>query len=132
MQLHGNAKLGDLVIRATAAVLTDATREEDLAGRWGGEEFLVLLPHADADAALIAAERIRAAIANITIPERPDQLITASIGVAVLRHHDTATLLRDADTALYAAKANGRNCVEACAAPLDKSIDQDLAAVSMN
>jgi diguanylate cyclase (GGDEF)-like protein len=128
---HGH-DIGDLVISATASALTEATREEDLAGRWGGEEFLVLLPHTDADAALIAAERIRATIANTSIPECPEQLITVSIGVGLLRRDDTAVLLRDADTALYAAKANGRNRVEAFAAPLDNAVDQELTAASMN
>jgi diguanylate cyclase (GGDEF)-like protein len=128
---HGH-DIGDLVIRATASALTEATRAEDVAGRWGGEEFLVLLPHADADAALIAAERIRATIATTSILERPDKSITVSIGIALLRHDDTAALLRDADTALYAAKANGRNRLEAFAAPLHEAVDQGLAAASVN
>jgi diguanylate cyclase (GGDEF)-like protein len=103
---------GDRVLRATAGAMASAVREEDIAGRWGGEEFLVLLPHTDEGAATNLAERIRAAIAAVSMPERAGLRVTASIGVSVIGPEGTAALVGDADDALYAAKANGRNRIE--------------------
>jgi diguanylate cyclase (GGDEF)-like protein len=109
---HGH-DVGDVVIRATADALGQATREGDVAGRWGGEEFLVLLPHTEYEGVVELAERVRATIAAATVPECPAcSGMTVSIGFAMLEHGDTAALLREADTALYVAKANGRNRVE--------------------
>jgi diguanylate cyclase (GGDEF)-like protein len=117
---HGHA-VGDLAIRATADALAGAIREGDVAGRWGGEEFLVLLPHTNDTNALIVAERIRRAIAAAVPAGSPASTgMTASIGLATLREGDSTALLRDADHALYAAKANGRNRVEVGAALLDR------------
>jgi diguanylate cyclase (GGDEF)-like protein len=111
---HGH-DMGDQVLQATAAALLESTRTADIAGRWGGEEFLVLLQHTDDEGVEVVAERARDAIATAVLPAGFDgSPVTASIGVAVLRNGDTATLLRDADLALYTAKANGRNRVEAC------------------
>jgi diguanylate cyclase (GGDEF)-like protein len=108
--------VGDLVIQATATALTDATRDADVAGRWGGEEFLILLHHADSDSVRVVAERVRMSIATATIPGRLDiDGVTASIGLAELCNGDTALMLREADAALYVAKANGRNRVEVAA-----------------
>ena len=99
--------VGDLVIRATAAALEHTTRAGDIAGRWGGEEFLVLLQHTDAAGVLVVAERVRRS-STAVVPGHPvGGLVTTSIGMAVMHGDDTAALLRDADTALYAAKANG-------------------------
>jgi|GEM_PF-3232326 len=104
---------GDRVLRAIAVALIQATRTGDIAGRWGGEEFLVLLPHTDDLAALGVAERIRDLIARtISTDGGHGTAVTASIGVAVLRHSDTSTMLHEADAALYEAKTSGRNRVE--------------------
>jgi diguanylate cyclase (GGDEF)-like protein len=107
--LYGHDK-GDDVLAAVGAALTGALRVSDFAARQGGEEFLILLPDTNIDAAVAVAEQLRRVIGALTIPavERP---ITASLGVAVLPHHagDAVTLLRQADRALYAAKAAGRN-----------------------
>jgi diguanylate cyclase (GGDEF)-like protein len=106
---HGH-DVGDIVIQATASALMEATRDADVAGRWGGEEFLVLLHHADSESVRIVAERVRMTIATATIPEHLDiHGVTASVGLAMLRDGDTALMLREADAALYVAKANGRN-----------------------
>jgi diguanylate cyclase (GGDEF)-like protein len=71
------------------------------------------MPHTDLDAVQVVAERVRAAIAGAVLPAPfSDQHVTASIGLAILRDGDTAMLLREADMALYTAKANGRNRVE--------------------
>jgi diguanylate cyclase (GGDEF)-like protein len=67
------------VLRAAADHLRDAIRIDDVAGRWGGEEFLVLLPHTDAAGALLVAERIRVGIASA---QPIDGNVTASIGLA--------------------------------------------------
>ncbi len=103
---------GDEVLATVGAALRGALRESDFVGRYGGEEFLMLLADADKPGALQAAETVRAAIAALRIPDS-DQ-ITASIGVAVLPEDagDAVTLVRLADRALYTAKNNGRNRVE--------------------
>lgn len=107
---HGR---GDDVLAAAAAALTASIRSSDFAGRYGGEEFMVLLPGTDAPGAVTIAEKLRASIAAIRVPgiERP---ITISIGIAVMPSHalDAESLQRDADRALYTAKNAGRNRVE--------------------
>jgi diguanylate cyclase (GGDEF)-like protein len=108
---------GDGVLQAVARILSAGMREYDLAGRFGGEEFSLLLPHADGTEALSIAERLRAALAVIPLPggseagDRPH--ITVSIGVAALTDgiSDLTDLLAAADTALYRAKRSGRNAV---------------------
>ena len=119
--LHGHG-VGDTVLREAADVLRDAGRDEDVAGRWGGEEFLVVLQGIGLEGAAAAAERLRAAIAAIDITDgRTRVRVTASIGVALLAEGgDPEDLLRDADTALYRAKANGRDAVEV-ARPVGRS-----------
>jgi diguanylate cyclase (GGDEF)-like protein len=90
----------------------------DFARRYGGEEFVLLLPATDEKGALQVAEAVRQAIASIILPNR-DLTLTASIGVAILPRHagDSVTLFRAADRALYAAKQNGRNRVELAEVP---------------
>jgi diguanylate cyclase (GGDEF)-like protein len=87
-------------------------RTSDFAGRNGGDEFIVLLPDTDAEQATVAAEKIRAAIAEINIPGT-DSGLTASLGIATIPEHaaDAEHLVRSADRALYAAKTNGPNQV---------------------
>jgi diguanylate cyclase (GGDEF)-like protein len=103
---------GDEVLAAVGVALRNAVRDSDFVGRYGGEEFLLLLPSTDKDAALEVAESVRQAIARIHAPNV--DRVTASIGVAVLPDDagDAPTLLRSADRALYSAKKNGRNRVE--------------------
>jgi diguanylate cyclase (GGDEF)-like protein len=105
---------GDEVLATVGEAIRSTVRESDFAGRYGGEEFVVLLPDTDLDAAMIVAEKIRKAVAGIQITA-VDRRITTSVGVASLplHAHDTATLIRAADRALYTAKANGRNRTEA-------------------
>jgi diguanylate cyclase (GGDEF)-like protein len=124
--LHGHER-GDDVLAAVGDVLTNVMRESDFAGRYGGEEFLMLLPLTDRQGALRVAEATRLAIAAIRLPKL-DQQITASVGVAVLPDDagDSVTLFRAADRALYAAKRNGRNRVESAVGP-DGSPQPDLA-----
>lgn len=98
---------GDEVLRKVAKTLQDVARESDVVARYGGEEFCIILPATNAEGAMIAAERFRAALDNQTWEHRH---VTASFGVATLKEHlNGDTLLKDADVALYAAKEAGRN-----------------------
>jgi diguanylate cyclase (GGDEF)-like protein len=106
---YGHGK-GDEVLAAVGAAITANLRVSDFAGRFGGEEFLILLPETTTASALPSAERIRTAIAAITLPGL-DRDITASLGIADLLEHAGSSdgLIHEADRALYAAKAQGRN-----------------------
>ena len=110
---------GDAVLAAVGDVLAGALRTSDFVGRNGGEEFVALLPDTGADGALEAAEKLRAAIARVTLPGI-DRAVTASVGAAVYPHTaaDPESLLRLADRALYAAKAAGRNRAAVADAPV--------------
>jgi diguanylate cyclase (GGDEF)-like protein/PAS domain S-box-containing protein len=112
---YGHA-VGDAVLRSFAAILRAALRSSDLAGRVGGEEFAVLLPHTDLAGAVLLAERIRHAVAAYCrVPEHPELRMTVSIGVSELLPEDPSpeAALARADAALYAAKQAGRNRVMA-------------------
>lgn len=117
---------GDLAITTIADVLKKNARSIDIAARMGGEEFNVLLPGIDSKGGLIAAERVRSAIAECNI----DQVgqITASIGVATFLEHseNIEELLELADQAMYAAKRNGRNQVQ-LAKPITETSWQEVA-----
>ena len=104
---------GDSVLRETARVLRAQCRASDLAARIGGEEFVLLLPGADRDAACAVAERVRAEVAARAFEGlAPDVRVTLSAGVAVDTGHGSAEdLLRAADAALYRAKDEGRDRV---------------------
>jgi diguanylate cyclase (GGDEF)-like protein len=109
---HGHA-VGDAVLRAFAEVLRDTLRESDLAGRWGGEEFLLLLPGADREGAAQLAERVRVGLAARRIPSVPELRVTASFGVAEYAGEtNTEQLVAAADDALYRAKRGGKDRVE--------------------
>ena len=109
---YGHAE-GDQVLAAVGAALRSVLRARDFAGRNGGEEFAVLLPDTDIAAALEIAERVRATIAEVTMPGT-DVPVTVSIGVAGFPGHASTLdrLERLADAALYVAKRQGRNRVE--------------------
>lgn len=102
---------GDLVLKAVARAIAEAVREYDIAGRYGGEEFAVIVSETSPQDMMILAERIRETIAALFIGD--DQAcirVTVSLGVAVLGGEDTAeSLLKRADVALYQAKHGGRN-----------------------
>ena len=124
---HGHGA-GDDVLAAVGETLTGCLRASDFAGRYGGEEFLLLLPDTDSQGALEAAEKVRAAIEKTDLPHL-DLAVTASLGVAAYPTDalDSETLVRMADRALYAAKAAGRNRIE-LATP--SSAAADLAELS--
>jgi diguanylate cyclase (GGDEF)-like protein/PAS domain S-box-containing protein len=103
---------GDAVLCALVRDGQKALRAVDILVRWGGEEFLLVLPDTDADAAMVAAERMRAALAATEVSASGTTIrFTASIGVALPLTENSGELLRRADLALYAAKAAGRNRV---------------------
>ncbi len=116
---------GDLVLRELAGVLRRFARESDVACRYGGEEFLVLLPECPFDAALPRAERLREEIAKLELryDDQPLGLVSVSLGVAAFPDHakESEELLRRADEALYLAKQTGRNRVVAYSADQQKA-----------
>jgi diguanylate cyclase (GGDEF)-like protein len=106
---------GDAVLREFAQLLDESVRDVDLAGRWGGEEFLLILPGTDLDGGAQVAERIRLALAGRIVLSADGSPIpvTASFGVAATPPASTAAeLFSAADAALYEAKRNGKNRVE--------------------
>ena len=111
---YGHA-CGDFVLKKTASSIFDSIRGQDLAGRYGGEEFVVMLYNTDADAAMMVAERIRKNIAEQELHyEGNNMSLTISIGVSVFDADNPITakeLVEMADRALYQSKANGRNRV---------------------
>ena len=109
---HGHL-VGDEVLRRVALNLRTNLRESDTVCRWGGEEFLMIVPDCDASAALQLAEKLRVAVANdLPLAELASGLVTVSIGVAELQPQESVDgLVGRADAAMYAAKGAGRNCV---------------------
>jgi diguanylate cyclase (GGDEF)-like protein len=103
---------GDAALRVLANVMREELREQDLIGRYGGEEFVVALPGADRAHAARVAERIRQRLQDLANADPAAAMRTVSIGVATLNAGESTTsLLKRADTAMYAAKAAGRNRV---------------------
>ncbi len=108
---HGHGA-GDMVLRACVEACRGELRTTDTIGRFGGEEFVILLPHTGAKAALAVAEKIRLALARCRVETETGSVrFTASFGVAALdgSEIDVDQMLKRADTALYAAKDSGRN-----------------------
>ena len=105
---------GDVVLRETAARLRSNMRPYDQVGRYGGEEFLVVLPNCDLEQASSQAERMRQKLqSGAVVVDGVELHITASFGVTVSDKSEAnpEVFVRVADEALYRAKANGRNCV---------------------
>jgi diguanylate cyclase (GGDEF)-like protein len=112
---HGHA-IGDFVLTRVADVLRSTLRTGDLAARWGGEEFVALLPGSALEGGRIVAERIRSSLEQTEMTTHGKSFrVTASLGVAALpagtTTQDGATLIGRADAALYEAKRSGRNKV---------------------
>lgn len=112
---HGHT-IGDQVLVAFAALLRGAVRPDDILGRWGGEEFMLLCPATDLAAATGLAERLRQRVEGTALPEVGTR--TCSFGVATLAPGEsTDSLVARADAALYRCKRTGRNRVEASPGP---------------
>jgi len=112
---------GDTVLREAASFLTRSIRVEDIVCRYGGEEFVVILPTADLNAAHTRAERIRSKMRELAVLHQGQSLgmVTVSIGVAALPQHGTSpkALIEAADAALYRAKREGRDRVAVAEIP---------------
>jgi len=111
---HGHA-VGDDVLRSFAAALKATVRDSDLAGRWGGEEFLLLLPGADGVGGAQLAERVREAFAERASVGRDGEIVSVSCSFGVAQHRPgegQRELFAAADRALYRAKRAGKNRVE--------------------
>ena len=110
---HGH-HTGDLVLQAFAEILQEHCRDTFVAGRYGGEEFLAILPHCGVETATQLAEQIRSACHQVTVCSSDDQEVnfTTSVGVAQLKEKESAQmLLTRVDEGLYKAKAAGRDFV---------------------
>ncbi|MCL1067828.1 sensor domain-containing diguanylate cyclase [Shewanella olleyana] len=118
---HGH-NIGDEVLKLVAKAIADSCRDGDIAARWGGEEFIVLLPNTSRDGAIMQAEHIREAIESISFDTLNGELtLTASIGVAgtvagkfelsSIHQGTLEALIKNADRALYIAKQDGKNQV---------------------
>lgn len=102
--------IGDIVLKEFADIIKKTVRKTDVVGRWGGEEFIVILPFTDMDQGLVLAEKVRLKVAEHIFPEAGN--ITASFGVAESRGDTSAVeLVSNADDAMYKAKETGRNRV---------------------
>ena len=126
---HG---VGDSALRETGEVIKASLRAVDIVGRWGGEEFVVLLPETESVGALRAAERIRAAVAKHRYESAQGSHLTCSIGVAT--HPEDGTdrdgLVASSDRAMYAAKQLGRNQVIAAGDPAATALSIDTNSSS--
>jgi diguanylate cyclase (GGDEF)-like protein len=106
---------GDHVLSEVGRILSQSTQKRDCVARWGGEEFLVLLPETELQQAIITAERLRKNIAEMgCIYHGREIRVTLSIGVAEFNKNTTVTeMIKNADHMLYAAKHAGKNLVVA-------------------
>ena len=116
---------GDEALAAVGATLAACIRSSDFVGRYGGEEFLLLMADTDSNGAKVLAEKVRSAVAQIEV-SGVDRTLTASLGVASLPNDavDPETLIRQADRALYSAKAQGRNRVEVVNQDEGRSVEE--------
>lgn len=121
--IHGHV-FGDEVLRRIAQVIQRCVRETDVVGRYGGDEFLVMLTHARAREAMSAAERIRKGVEALSIAKNGGDAVgvTVSVGViAEIPHQaDVLRFLDIADQALRRSKDLGKNCTILCDAPADE------------
>ncbi|MEJ6004329.1 GGDEF domain-containing protein [Paucibacter sp. AS339] len=109
-------RCGDTLLRQIAEACSETLRQADVLARFGGEEFILFLPHTDPLGALDVAERIRERIERLNFAWNGHSIpVSASIGVAALqpKHLALEQLVQDAEDALDAAKSEGRNCVRA-------------------
>jgi diguanylate cyclase (GGDEF)-like protein len=111
---HGH-DVGDLVLKGLTHTMAQALREMDVFGRWGGEEFMCILPHTDSDDAIRCAERLRQSLSSVNFSESSlDLRVTASFGVATSQNGDSVQdIVKRCDQALYRAKSEGRDRVVA-------------------
>lgn len=108
---HGH-DAGDVVLRAVAQVLSNSVRRTDFVARWGGEEFILVFPHTDAEGVQLVCERVRERVENLLVKAAGAEIsASVSVGIAMLEEDGLGSLVRRADEALYQAKSRGRNRV---------------------
>ena len=107
-------QVGDMVIRMVSDAIKKSIRNVDIAGRYGGEEFLIILPEIDGKGGVVAAERIRKSIESIKI-EESNIKVTISGGVAEFAGEPIDDFIKKIDSMLYLAKKNGKNRIESAA-----------------
>jgi diguanylate cyclase (GGDEF)-like protein len=108
-------RAGDSVLQETAQIIKKTLRDVDIAARWGGEEFVVLLPQTNKEDALQCASRMLKAMSEHRFSNIPDRKITVSIGIASVPHPSIDSgeaLVNASDVAMYEAKKKGRNRIE--------------------
>ena len=113
-------RVGDRVLADLSSMMQRSIRKTDFVGRYGGEEFLIILPRTDAAGAAVMAERVRASLQGVPMHDAEGNTfqVTASLGIAEhFDGDDEDSLISRADTALYHAKEAGRNRVEIAACP---------------
>ena len=107
---HYGHRMGDEVLRSFASLAQGDLRQVDQLGRWGGEEFLLMMPHVDASQAWVAVERLRNRIAAHPMGDSGNLTVTISAGLAQFSHGESLDRwIERADQALYQAKQSGRN-----------------------
>jgi diguanylate cyclase (GGDEF)-like protein len=106
---------GDYVLQTVAAIFQKSMRSYDSVGRYGGDEFLILLPGANLAAAQNRAEQLRTSLARASFHAPPEHqiIVSASFGVVSSQHSTAHRMIQAADALLYRAKHKGRNCVVA-------------------
>lgn len=101
--------IGDIVLKKIVEIIMNRIRKTDILSRWGGEEFIILLPDTKTEKAVILAEEIRSQLSNMDIEKVG--LVTASFGVSCYCEGDNIdTLIKKVDDLMYKAKSDGRNC----------------------
>lgn len=102
--------VGDITLQTFASIMIEHSRKSDIVGRWGGEEFLIIIPHATKESIMIFAENLRIKIENYNFKDI--QHATASLGVSIFTKDDSYDeVVARADKALYNSKESGKNCV---------------------
>lgn len=121
--------VGDIVLRVLSQQIKDHIRKEDYLGRYGGEEFVLILAYPDIEHALLCVNRIMKVVSETRYPGLPDDFhMTISMGLTQYNAHENMdTFLKRADDALYKAKASGKNCI-VCDPALDVPPSVDQAA----
>ncbi|HPN82157.1 MAG TPA: GGDEF domain-containing protein, partial [Spirochaetota bacterium] len=105
-------QIGDQVLVEFARLLMETARNCDIVGRYGGEEFFVILPETDLDAAMVFGNRLRERLEETRFPGMPELVVTVSGGAAEWKGGGHLMLVKQADHLLYRAKENGRNRIE--------------------
>ena len=110
-------KVGDLVLIEIANIIKETVRDVDTVARWGGEEFIVVLPFSNKDQGLIVAQKLLEKVSAHEFEQFPDRRITVSIGLSYSSPllNTKEEFVEASDKALYEAKRKGRNRIECCA-----------------